>query len=85
MSSNKRTSRKRRAAAWKEIRENGVLIEESSRKRCDLCDKVIFHSKQEARWAFTGQLKSKSIRIYDCPYHNGMHITKDWKNKRNSC
>jgi hypothetical protein len=81
--SRKRTSNRRRQAAWNEVRETGVVVEEHSRKVCEKCDKVIFHSKQDARWAFTGQFKSKSIRIYPCPAHNGMHVTKDWKNKRN--
>ena len=54
-----------------------------NRLSCAECDKVMFHSKHEARRALVGQLASKSVRVYECPSHPGMwHLTKVWKKKR---
>jgi hypothetical protein len=54
------------------------------RPRCDSCGKVLYSSKHDARMSLTGQLKSKSMRVYPCPGKPGMyHSTKEWLNKRN--
>lgn len=54
------------------------------RPRCESCDKTLYSSKHEARMALTGQLRSKSIRMYPCPSVPGnYHVTKEWKTELN--
>lgn len=54
-----------------------------NRPFCEEAEKVSFSSKHDARSSLTGQMWSKSIRVYACPYIKGhYHITKDWAHKR---
>jgi uncharacterized protein YlaI len=49
-----------------------------SRPKCNRCDKVLYTSKHDARMSLTGQLRSKSIRVYPCPErHGNYHVTKE--------
>lgn len=54
------------------------------RKVCEATGKVMYTSKHEARKALVGQMGSKSIRAYNCNECHRLHVTKDWKNKRNN-
>ena len=57
------------------------MREDVSRVRCESADKVCYGSKHDARKSLTGQLKSKSVRIYRCPSCHEYHLTKEWKSK----
>lgn len=49
-----------------------------SRSKCTKCEKFLYTSKHDARMALTGQLRSKSIRVYPCPEkHGNYHVTKE--------
>ena len=45
---------------------------------CEDTGKTGYLSKHSARASLTGQLKSKRVRVYPCPYHPGhYHLTKE--------
>lgn len=54
----------------------------ATRSFCEEAEKVSFISKHDARRALVGQMASKSVRIYPCPYHKGhFHLTKEYQDK----
>lgn len=45
---------------------------------CPETGKAIFHTKHAALDSLTGQLRSKTVRVYPCPEHPGhLHLTKE--------
>lgn len=76
-------------ASRSKIRKELDLIEESGyvdvyheNKRCDRCDKVLYNSKHDARRALMTQMRSKTIRAYECPEFRGRyHVTKEQRER----
>jgi len=56
---------------------------ERVREWCEDAAKFCYTSKKDARHALMGQLRSKSVRIYQCPdAPSHWHLTTQWKKDR---
>lgn len=46
--------------------------------RCECCYKVLYTSRNTAMASLVGQLKTKRVRVYECPGNKGeYHVTKE--------